>query len=109
MTKLNEELDERTREVMNVDEKYRQLAKKRDKLLTRERINAILDNGSPFLEIGQLAGYKTLNNGKDTVPSANIIAGVGSVNGIHCMIIANNHSHKGGAYFPLTVKKHIRA
>jgi acetyl-CoA carboxylase carboxyltransferase component len=77
MLKKNEELDAVTRETMSVDQKYRDLAKKRDKLLPRERINAILDKGSPFLELSQLAGYKTLKNNTESVPSGNILTGIG--------------------------------
>jgi 3-methylcrotonyl-CoA carboxylase beta subunit len=74
----------------------------------RERINAILDPGSPFLEIGQLAGYDYLDE-SESVPSGNIIAGIGNISGKQCMIIANNFTFKGGAYYPITVKKHLRA
>jgi 3-methylcrotonyl-CoA carboxylase beta subunit len=65
---------------MNVDRDYKEKAIKRDKLLPRERINAILDHGSPFLEIGQLAGYNSLKP-SESVPSGNIITGIGMVNG----------------------------
>jgi len=64
---------------MHVDDKYKKLAKERDKKLPRERINAILDHGSPFMELSQLAGYKQL--GDESIPSANIITGIGMVNG----------------------------
>lgn len=107
--KLNEDLDAKTQEAMFVDGKYRELAKKRDKLLPRDRINAILDPGTPFLEVGQLAGYQLYNKGKESVPSGNLIAGIGTVSGKQCLIISNNHSYKGGAYYPITVKKHVRA
>lgn len=50
-----------------------------------------------------------MNNHTDSIPSANILTGIGQVNGRQCMIIANNHSHRAGAYYPLTVKKHLRA
>lgn len=62
-----------------------------------------MDRGSPFLAIGQLAGWD-----KD-IPAGNLIAGIGMVHGRHCMIISNNFTNKGGAYFPITVKKHLRA
>lgn len=94
---------------MAIDKAYREKAKKRDKLQTRERINAILDKGTPFLEMSQLAGYNTLAKGTESVPSGNIITGIGMVNGKNCMIVANNHSHRAGAYYPITVKKHVRA
>lgn len=86
----------------------RDLSIKRDKLLPRERINAVLDKGSPFLEIGQLAGYDYMNE-DNSVPSGNIIAGIGMINGRQCMVVANNYTFKGGAYYPVTVKKHLRA
>ncbi|AYC32921.1 methylcrotonoyl-CoA carboxylase [Pseudomonas cavernae] len=78
----------------------------RGKLLPRERINRLLDPGSPFLEIGQLAAHKVY--GED-VPAAGVIAGIGRVEGVECMIIANDATVKGGTYYPLTVKKHLRA
>jgi 3-methylcrotonyl-CoA carboxylase beta subunit len=78
----------------------------RGKLLPRERINRLLDIGSPFLEIGQLAAHEVY--GED-VPAAGVVAGIGRVEGIECMIIANDATVKGGSYYPLTVKKHLRA
>lgn len=76
------------------------------KLLPRERINVLLDEGSPFLELSQLAAYKVYN---DDIPAAGIISGIGRINGVECMVIANDATVKGGSYFPLTVKKHLRA
>lgn len=78
----------------------------RGKLLPRDRVAQLLDVGSPFLEIGQLAA---LGQYDDQVPAAGLIAGIGRVAGIECMIIANDATVKGGTYFPLTVKKHLRA
>lgn len=78
----------------------------RGKMLPRHRIDALLDQGSPFLEVGQLAAHQVYDM---AVPSAGIICGVGLVNGRHCMVIANDATVKGGTYFPLTVKKHLRA
>ena len=78
----------------------------RGKLLPRDRIRALIDPASPFLEIGQLAGHG-LYNGE--VPSAGIITGIGRVAGRECMVVANDATVKGGTYFPLTVKKHLRA
>jgi 3-methylcrotonyl-CoA carboxylase beta subunit len=80
--------------------------KERGKLLPRERIDLLLDPGSPFLEIGQLAAYGMYGG---DVPSASLIAGVGLINGVECMVIANDATVKGGTYYPLTVKKHLRA
>lgn len=76
---------------------------RRGKNSPRDRIRQLLDRGSPFLSIGSLAGWD-----KD-IPSGNIIAGIGMIHGRHCMIISNNFTYKGGAYFPITVKKHLRA
>ena len=78
----------------------------RGKLLPRERVDRLLDPGSPFLEIGQLAAFGLY---EDQAPGAGIIAGIGRVSGREVMIVANDSTVKGGAYFPLTVKKHIRA
>ena len=108
MLKKNQELDEITQQQTDVSTEYRAKSKKLDKLLPRERVNAILDKGTPFLELQQLAGYKQGVNG-ESVPSGNLITGIGMVNGRQCMIIANNHSYKAGVYYPQTVKKHVRA
>ncbi|MDH4611018.1 carboxyl transferase domain-containing protein [Pseudomonas sp. BN102] len=78
----------------------------RGKLLPRERINRLLDPGSPFLEVGQLAAHEVY--GED-VPAAGVVAGIGRVEGVECMIVANDATVKGGSYYPLTVKKHLRA
>lgn len=78
----------------------------RGKLLPRQRIDALLDAGSPFLEIGQLAAWNVYD---DYVPCAGVVAGIGRVSGIECMIVANDATVKGGTYYPLTVKKHLRA
>jgi 3-methylcrotonyl-CoA carboxylase beta subunit len=78
----------------------------RGKLLPRERVRKLLDPGSPFLEIGQLAALGLYN---DEAPGAGIIAGIGKVSGRECVIVCNDATVKGGTYFPLTVKKHLRA
>lgn len=78
----------------------------RGKLLARDRIDQLLDPGSPFLEIGQLAAYEVYG---EEVPAAGVVAGIGRVEGVECMIIANDATVKGGSYYPLTVKKHVRA
>lgn len=88
------------------DEKARQKHIARGKLLARERINQLIDVGSAFLEIGQLAGHQVYES---DVPSAGVVAGVGQVCGVSCMIVANDATVKGGTYYPLTVKKHLRA
>ena len=79
---------------------------KRGKLLVRDRVEAILDPNSPFLELSPLAGWE-LHNGE--APSAGVVTGIGRVEGLECMIIANDPTVKGGTYFPETVKKHVRA
>ncbi|MCX7283661.1 MAG: methylcrotonoyl-CoA carboxylase [Novosphingobium sp.] len=88
------------------DERSRERHVSRGKLLPRDRVERLLDPGSPFLEIGQLAANGMYG---DEVPGAGIIAGVGRVSGRQCMVFANDATVKGGTYFPLTVKKHLRA
>lgn len=87
-------------------EKAAQRHTERGKLLVRDRIHALLDEGSPFLEIGQLAAWEVYD---DYVPCAGVVAGIGRVSGVECMIVANDATVKGGTYYPLTVKKHLRA
>ncbi len=76
------------------------------KLPVRERIAALLDSNSDFLEIGQFAAWQVY---EEPIPCAGVVAGIGKVNGIDCMVLANDPSVKGGTYYPLTVKKHLRA
>ena len=78
----------------------------RGKWLARQRVERLLDPGSAFLEIGQLAAYGVYD---DDVPGAGMIAGVGQVSGRLCAVVANDPTVKGGSYYPLTVKKHLRA
>ena len=78
----------------------------RGKLLPRERVRALLDPGSPFLEFSQLAAYGMYDG---EVPAAGIITGIGRIMGRECVVIANDATVKGGTYFPITVKKHLRA
>ena len=78
----------------------------RGKLLPRDRIRKLVDRGAPFLEIGRLAAYGMYEN---EVPAAGVIAGIGQVSDTDCMIVANDATVKGGTYYPLTVKKHLRA
>ena len=87
-------------------EKARQRHHERGKMLARERIDALLDPGAAFLEISQLAAEGVY--GED-VPAAGVVAGIGQVCGVECMIVANDATVKGGSYYPLTVKKHLRA
>jgi 3-methylcrotonyl-CoA carboxylase beta subunit len=78
----------------------------RGKLLPRDRVDALLDPGSPFLELSALAAYGMYD---DEAPGAGIITGVGRVSGRECVIVANDATVKGGTYYPVTVKKHLRA
>ncbi|MCU1557908.1 MAG: methylcrotonoyl-CoA carboxylase [Microbacteriaceae bacterium] len=87
-------------------EKSRQRHISRGKLLPRERIDELLDDGSPFLEIAPLAANGLYD---DEAPGAGVIAGIGLVHGRHVLVISNDATVKGGTYFPLTVKKHLRA
>ena len=84
----------------------RQLHQSRGKLLPRERVNRLLDSGSPFLEISPMAAFGLYEN---EVPAAGIICGIGRVGGREVMVVANDATVKGGTYYPLTVKKHLRA
>ena len=88
------------------NEKSRERHTARGKLLPRERVERLLDPGSPFLEIGQLAA-NDLYGGE--VPGAGLITGIGRVSGRQCMIVCNDATVKGGTYYPMTVKKHLRA
>jgi 3-methylcrotonyl-CoA carboxylase beta subunit len=83
----------------------------RGKLLPRDRVQLLLDPGTPFLEIAPLAGMGVYleRDGSDSAPSAGVVAGIGRVCGVDCMIVCNDATVKGGSYFPLTVKKHLRA
>jgi len=78
----------------------------RGKLLPRERVRTLVDPGSPFLEFSQLAAYGMYDG---TIASAGIVTGIGRINGRECVIICNDATVKGGTYYPLTVKKHLRA
>ena len=87
-------------------EKHRQRHLDRGKLLPRDRVERLLDPGSPFLEIGQLAACDMYEG---EVPGAGIIAGIGRVSGRQVMIVCNDATVKGGTYYPITVKKHLRS
>jgi len=87
-------------------ERAREKHLKRGKLLPRDRVRTLVDRNAPFLEIGQLAAHGVY---EDEVPAAGIIAGIGQVHDVDCMIVANDATVKGGTYYPLTVKKHLRA
>ncbi len=128
MTKIKTKLDPRSREFTDntqamqslVDDLYANLQTiaqggnenarnkhlSRSKLLVRERINQLLDSASPFLEFSQFAGWDMYGGG---ISAGGIITGIGRINGIECIIVANDATVKGGTYYPITVKKHLRA
>ncbi|EXJ78460.1 propionyl-CoA carboxylase beta chain [Capronia coronata CBS 617.96] len=87
-------------------DKAREKHVKRGKMLARDRVTALIDPGSQFLELSPLAAHGVYD---EDVPAAGVIAGVGTVEGVTCMIVANDATVKGGTYYPLTVKKHLRA
>ncbi len=99
---LNARLDHYSRGPESSRERHVQ----RGKLLPRERVDTLLDRGSPFLELSPLAAYQLYD---DEAPGAGIITGVGRVSGRECVIVANDATVKGGTYYPMTVKKHLRA
>lgn len=86
--------------------KARERHRQHGKLLPRDRIELLLDPGSDFLELSQLAGYGLYD---DDIPAGGIITGIGRIMGIDCMLVVNDATVKGGTYYPITVKKHLRA
>jgi 3-methylcrotonyl-CoA carboxylase beta subunit len=107
MRGLVADLKEKTdRVAMGGDAKAREKHLARGKLLPRDRVRGLLDPGSPFLEIGQLAAWDMYGG---DVHSASMITGIGRVSGRECVIVANDATIKGGTYYPMTVKKHLRA
>jgi len=115
MTTLDEltaELRERLARVrQGGSESARKKHTDRGKLLARDRVDGLLDPGSPFLEVAPLAAYGMYGGpGEDyAVPSAGVVAGIGRVAGRDCMVVANDATVKGGTYYPISVKKHLRA
>ena len=87
-------------------EKAREKHRARGKLLVRDRITTVLDQGSPFLELSQFAGWDMYGGG---VAAGGIVTGIGRISGTECMVVANDATVKGGTYYPVTVKKHLRA
>lgn len=81
--------------------------RQRGKLMVRERVEALIDPGSPFMELSMLAAYTS--DGKNKFPSSGILTGIGLVHGRPCMIVANDPTVQGGTYMHITVKKHLRA
>src|SRR5215210_1103657 len=110
MTALVEELRERQAVVAGRgaggDDRSIARHRERGKLPVRERIDLLLDPGSPFLELSPLAANGLYD---DEAPSAGIVTGIGSVEGTSCVVIGNDATVKGGTYYPMTVKKHLRA
>ncbi|MCB1621741.1 MAG: methylcrotonoyl-CoA carboxylase [Thiothrix sp.] len=107
MQALVDDLRTRTARIaLGGNEQARRKHLERGKLLPRERIRTLLDRGTPFLELSQLAAYGMYG---DEVPAAGIITGIGRISGQECVIVANDATVKGGTYFPMTVKKHLRA
>ncbi|HEX6144784.1 MAG TPA: carboxyl transferase domain-containing protein [Geminicoccaceae bacterium] len=107
MTALVEDLRRRVHKVKEGGgERARERHLARGKLLPRERVRRLLDPGAPFLELSQLAANGLYD---DEVPAAGIITGIGRVAGRECVIVANDATVKGGTYYPITVKKHVRA
>lgn len=107
MTEVIEDLRRVTAEARlggNVASRERHVG--RGKMLVRDRIDTLLDRGSPFLELSPLAAYKVYD---DDIAAAGIVTGIGRIEGRECMVVANDATVKGGTYFPLTVKKHLRA
>jgi 3-methylcrotonyl-CoA carboxylase beta subunit len=105
--KLRDELKEKLTHIKKSgDEQSVSRHHARGKFLVRERIEKILDEGSPFIELSTLAAYKLY---EEEVPGAGVVTGIGLVQGVECMFVANDATVKGGTYFPMTVKKHLRA
>lgn len=104
---LVEELNKRLATIkQGGGELYQERHRNQGKLFVRDRINKLLDPGTPFLEIAPLAAWELYD---DEVPSAGIVMGIGRVSGRECLILANDATVKGGSYYPMTVKKHLRA
>ncbi len=107
MDSLLADLKDRIATLENGDgDKARERHTSRGKLLPRDRISHLLDAGSPFLEFSQLAAHDVYD---DVVPAAGIITGIGRISGQECVVVCNDATVKGGTYYPLTVKKHLRA
>ena len=104
---LSQELKKKLAEIYEAGTaKSRERHKQHGKLLPRERVKLLLDRGSDFLELSPLAGLDLYD---DVIPAGGIITGIGQVMGVDCMIVANDATVKGGTYYPITLKKHLRA
>ncbi|HEV8376050.1 MAG TPA: carboxyl transferase domain-containing protein, partial [Candidatus Polarisedimenticolia bacterium] len=105
--RLAAELKERlTRVGEGGGEKYRERHVQQGKLFVRERIDRLLDPGSPFLEMSPLAAWEMYDG---DAPCAGLVTGIGRIAGVECLLVANDATVKGGTYYPMTVKKHLRA
>jgi 3-methylcrotonyl-CoA carboxylase beta subunit len=96
----------RTAAVRGGGAKAQDLHRSRGKLPARDRVNRLCDPGTPFLELGQLAAHEAYD---EPVPSAAMVSGIGLIEGRLCVVVANDATVKGGSYYPLTVRKHVRA
>lgn len=105
-TQLDGVRNEATRILQGGSQRARERHVARGKLLPRDRVEGLIDPGSSFLEIGLFAAKDTYDA---DIPAAGVIAGIGQINGRDCMIVCNDATVKGGTYYPLTVKKHLRA
>src|SRR3954469_12889395 len=107
MERLVDELRARTAEVARGGgERAIERHRSRGKLLARERVDRLVDPATAFLELGALAAWELYDG---AAPSAGVVTGVGVIEGRECVVVANDATVKGGSYFPLTVKKHLRA
>jgi len=112
MRALTDDLNQKLKQVqLGGGEAARSKHLARGKLLPRDRVTQLLDPGSPFLEVAPMAamGMYPDKDGSDSAPAAGLITGIGRINGVECMIVCNDATVKGGTYYPLTVKKHLRA
>ncbi|HKD22618.1 MAG TPA: carboxyl transferase domain-containing protein, partial [Rhizomicrobium sp.] len=88
------------------DERSRERHKSRGKLLPRERVEGLIDPGTPFLELSPLAAFDMYEG---DIHGAGMITGIGRISGLECVVVCNDATIKGGTYYPITVKKHLRA
>lgn len=110
MTSLVSDLDAlHSRISLGGSQKARDRHVSRGKMLPRDRVGALLDPGSPFLELSTLAGWAMYGEKEDEVPAGGVITGIGNVQGTPTLILANDPTVKGGSYYPISVKKHLRA
>eukprot|EP01088_Endostelium_zonatum_P020497 TRINITY_DN7589_c0_g1_i1.p1 TRINITY_DN7589_c0_g1~~TRINITY_DN7589_c0_g1_i1.p1 ORF type:complete len:594 (-),score=164.59 TRINITY_DN7589_c0_g1_i1:36-1793(-) len=110
-TKMNAVVTELTNNIKKIAEgggaKARQRHASKKKLFVRDRIDRLVDPGSPFLELSQLAGHELYKD--ESVPAGGVVTGIGRIHNQECVIVANDATVKGGTYYPITVKKHLRA